>query len=220
MLLYHYSKAPLGELRTSESRGVVTPEQRQRGLELVKHYSEVAPYYQHISFFFDAIPADILGTLFAKHPEAVWRTGDAYYEHVIDTKDIEEFKYRIVETSVVDDDGIEWPGDDASPIKKQAYFAELYEHNLKAGYIGFNNYTLERTAKRFVGNTRNAFIHATQNPFTADSLKKYAADVPHLMLYPAGGSIRVIKAPRKIKIGNGTFAMECIGLQKPLSARW
>lgn len=222
MLLYHYSPESLSSLKTPLARGGLDADKIKRADEMAVFRGAVAPYYKHISFFFDPIPADILGNLFSKHPNAKWKTGDVYYEHIVDSDTFGAFKYQVVEVEHLQQaDKLVWPGDDASDDKKKAYFKMRYDRNIKLGLVGVTNDKFDAVCSQFVGGTRRAFIKATQNPATPDSLTLYAADVPHVMVYPERGIIPVVKTPNKIKIGAGKFTLEGVGFSLPKpSSRW
>lgn len=222
MLLYHYNPKPLDALKTSEARGSLSSEKIKRADEMASFRRDVGPYYKHISFFFDPIPADIIGTLFSRCPDAQWKIGATYFEHVINSSEIGEFKYRVVEVPRISKSPeLKWPGDNAADNLKKDYFTQRYNMEVSQGLVGLTNENFDAVCKEFVGGTRRAFIEATRHPATPDNLTLYAADVPHVMLYPEKGILPVKNKPRKIIIGSGKLILESNSVNIiPPSARW
>jgi hypothetical protein len=214
MLLYHYSKAPLRSLTTRRHRGGLTEQELKEGYDWHVFRQEPAPYYDHISFFFEPAPLDILGTIFAGTGHDFW-TADAYiYEHVVESSRIGNFKYFITETpediAVMDT----WPDDD-DEAKKQAYFRRSARRRKALGHVGRNNAAFEQAATPFVGGIRRAY-QEVRAKWIDDNRLQYAAFVPHVMLYPERGEIRLIRPAQRVQVGPVNASLEGY----PLSARW
>ena len=188
MLLYHYSKDRYNSLTTREFRGLKIDE------EMLKRKREYVPgnYNQHISFFFDPIPFQILGKIYGEG-HAAWYPGSELYQYIVDSRDIGKFAYHIVESP----ESVEMVLDDDVTIEQyHERFAVIAKEKL---YIGYSNSELERATRQFTGKTRKYFEEAGKKP-TFDTVRdKYAAFVPHVMLYPKGGVVEYIEVD-KIRI--------------------
>ena len=97
MKLYHYSDKQHSELLTRRVQGadekeidIATFKAKRMGLPL--------PYHDHISLFFEPIPAEHIARTFLNgHP--FWKAGNEIYEHVIDIQDIDPTSFwRVVES--------------------------------------------------------------------------------------------------------------------------
>lgn len=189
---------------------------KERALEMMEYRQTPGPYYNHISFFFEPVPYDILGRLFKNANHDFWHTGNKVYEHSIDSADLGNFDYMIVETPLDKEHRKSWPVNDDQE-EREMYFLELRELREKKGHIGKGNTAFEKGAKPFVGGTRDAYIKATQHPSDEDSLTLYAADVPHVMLYPENTTtpIRVVRPIRSLVIGDGALVKK-----PPVSSKW
>ena len=64
-------------------------------------------------------------------------------------------------------------------------------------YIGYSNSELERATRQFVSKTRRYFEEDGKKP-TLDTVRdKYAAFVPHVMLYPKGVVVEYNEVDKK-----------------------
>ena len=185
ILLYHYSTTKYSELKTRESQGV-------------KVETEVSPrvhrpgnYNQHISFFMDPIPAKTMTSIFGVgHP--VWFSGNRLVEHVIDLRQIGAFKYHVVETP--EKTVILYDND----IDDTEFYRLLNKLNRDHGYIGEGVRDFMKPYRRFKGATKKYFLRANTYPDWESNKTKYAANVPHVMLYPASGTVSVLKTSEVI----------------------
>lgn len=187
--LYHYSQAKFSTLLTREKQGKVTKEDEKKAHELYvndcKLYKSLRPgyYYEHISFFFDRPPLDrISGCFEGKHE--FWKKSNKVFEHVVESSDIHSFLYEIVES----------PGKTElyyKDISDATYYKQLSEMIVKLGLVGKNNQSLEDALVHFQGKTGEYFDLLKTRPNFQDLIKKYAATVPHLMIYPVTGTIKV-----------------------------
>jgi len=184
MLLYHYTTTPYKYFKTLAMQRPIGLVEKAKAVEIAKFRKDPGPYYDHISFFFEKVPIDIIGTLFKNSGNTFWINGNVIYEHCIDSDSLGNFKYVIVETGIHKPLLNIWPEDD-NEKDKEIYFKKLYSLNLQNNYIGTNGAKFDTVAKSFIGHTRQAYINAVKNPFEPESLRRYAADVPHVMIYPA-----------------------------------
>lgn len=199
MKLYHYSKEMYESLKTRRLTGNLTPHEIEQEEKAVAEYSLTGPHIDHISFFFDPVPLDILGKLF-KGKNKFWITNATVIEYVIDTSDLEhDILFDVVEspsaTKMIDD--TEWI-DTPEFLKKFKAGKAIAKRGW--GEIGIGVDLLKKQIALHVGNTRNAYITASLRNDFDENIEKYAANVPHVMLYPKSGKIEYQKT-RKVVIG-------------------
>ena len=97
MKLYHYSTERFLKIETRRLQGIAEQEIKSAEDKASKMGLPL-PYVDHVSFFLEPIPKDTIASIFkGEHP--FWKAGQTLYEHVVDTKTIDEKSfYRIVET--------------------------------------------------------------------------------------------------------------------------
>ena len=200
MYIYHYSSKSYSELRSLANQPGKSKEEID---ELNKKYTrsmDPGPYCNQISFFIEPIPFDIIGDLFGnKHP--VWFNGNSLYEYLIDIDSIDKnIMFMVAET----------PGDmklidsyDTDSMLDEDFekFMKIKQHEKYIrGEVGIGRDNLRKQIKVYLGTTRQAFINARKRPDAKETASKYAAYVPHLMLYPESGIIRY-RSRDIIKVG-------------------
>lgn len=181
--LFHYAKEPFEVLKTLKAQG---KESTYQSVNVEWSYSE------HISFFVDPIPADIMGRVYGKDHK-VWSPGSELYEHQVIAENIGPFNYRFCETpewvelyydpKVTDE---EFPQARVA-MEKRLHYKGSSLSEFKLGYAALK------------GKTRTAILEVPKKPDWIDIRDKYAARVPHVMLYPAKGEVKVLNS-RKITI--------------------
>ena len=179
MILYHYSVTKFDNLTTAEYRGSKVTE------DMIKMKRPYTPgfYNQHISFFFDPVPFQLLGKLYGKDHKA-WYPGSKLFQYIVDSEKIGDFAYHIVETP----EAIEMVFDDTiEPAEFHRRFSEIAEAKK---YIGKGNIELEHGSRKFIGKTREYFTKASKMEQFDSFKEKYAACVPHVMLYPKTGIVK------------------------------
>lgn len=199
MLLYHYSKQQRHTLLTLEKQGVISKEDRDEEekalIEDHKRFGYLRPgyYFEHISFFFEPPPLDIMSTIFPNdHP--VWFKGNPLYEHVIDTDEIKAFQYEVVEFPEKTDAYYN------QHVTDKEYYRILKEAVIEQRYIGKSRDELERIAQRFNNDVTHDYFKRIKIRNNYDKIMhKYAATVPHVMLYPHLGTIKV-QSVTKVKV--------------------
>ena len=82
-----------------------------------------------------------------------------------------------------------WEKDDPETLRK--YLTELNQYKRKIGEIGTGVSKLNTQIKKFSGCTERAILKASKHPDFEHFKNKYAANVPHLMIYPSNGLISV-----------------------------
>lgn len=198
MHIYHYSPLLFDTLQTKRKRGVATPEEIQRAkTQAARILQPGALYVDHLSFFFEPIPSEILHLVYGKeHP--VWFFGNTLYEYKVDaTKIPARSLYEVVESSrevaaldkfVIDNS---WFDDDPKLLKK--WFVFILAEKIKWGEYGNDHNKLLSQIKRGKGTLEEDFFKAAKRDDFKENFKKYAASVPHLMLYPVGGEVAPIE---------------------------
>lgn len=190
MKLYHYSSVLYPELLTRTRSRNLSQEEQKVGLERAKKWNQPGSYNDHISFFFDPIPLEVIGKLFGPWHHT-WFDGNKLFEYVVDTKDLaDNVLYDVVESPQLVKmlDETEWQDND---IFVKAFFQKERAMKLKEGLLGNSRAGLDKQIKHFMGGTEAAYRAARQRPDAEENKDKYAAAVPHLMLYPATGSVSI-----------------------------
>jgi hypothetical protein len=184
--LYHYSHKLYSTLLTRTA-------QKQKKKKLTVNDRK---YDDHISFFIEPIPLDILPGLHKfEHP--FYRDGSKVYEYCIHTTTLGKFYYELVE----------------SPEKTNIYYDNSLSddeyHKLLKQIEKDNNYTgtslseLNKLINKFKGKTRRYFQLIPKRPNYEDIKTKYAPTVPHFMIYPESGEVKYYKVTEKI-MGNNS----------------
>ncbi len=187
MLLYHYNTASLPVLKTKALQGIVSKKEMADAMKSTKIRGGVAPYFNHISFFFDPLPRDIASIIGNGHE--VWYKGNVLYEHVVEVKDLEPFQYVLMETPGHFKEAEQFDWDVNDPAIYATYHRHLNDRRRQVGEIGTGKRELEKAIKPYLGKTREAYMNrpAQDN----EDFQKYAAHVPHLMIYPEKGYVKV-----------------------------
>lgn len=198
--LYHYSDKQHSELLTRRVQGadekeidIATFKAKRMGLPL--------PYHDHISLFFEPIPAEHIASTFLNgHP--FWKAGNEIYEHVIDIQDIDPTSFwRVVESIEQNEFSDQFDWDNVSDLSiRGGWFTRMHQNDAKLGLLGYDVRLIYKAM-------RQVMVMSTLDFYRAASFRRdpenaqYAANVPHLMIYPIGGIIPV-SSVKKIKLGN------------------
>jgi hypothetical protein len=204
MLLYHYGPGntkynTLLTKRLSDKK--LSKEEIKEAEDLARLTSRLGPYIDHISFFMDPIPFDIIGDLFKDSNHHVWFNSNTLYEYRVDFLSLEKnIKYEVVETpnDVKILDATNWIDTDDFFYD---YMLKKYKRKRNDGEVGKFRLFLEDQVKKYQGTIRDYYLKAVKRKdFKEGNDKKYAANVPHLMLYPSNGEI-MYQSSRQITIG-------------------
>lgn len=192
MRLYHYATQRFNMLKTLEQQRQITEEEKAAAQQAEKWGVHVGAYYQHVSFLLEPAPLDIIGNVFPiDHP--VWKHRNTLFEYVVDSRHVEPFAYSLVEapekTEIYYDDTLD----------TEAYYRRYRELIKKHGWNGKGSAALEKAAKPYLGKTRDLYLAVLDRPNYEDLKYKYAATVPHVMLYPETGLIQY-ESVRKVKV--------------------
>lgn len=200
MRLYHYSTEPLEDLRTRRVQGA-DPKEIDIATFKAKRMGLPFPYHDHISFFFEPIPLEYIASTFPDgHP--FWKSGQVVYEHVIDWKSIAPNSFwRIVESIEQSkfSDQFNWVG--VSDLATRAkWFTKMHENDLRLGLSGWDFRLVEKAKHQVMSLSMLDFYRRAAVLRGAGNVQ-YAAEVPHLMVYPVGGIIPIVSC-KKMVMGN------------------
>lgn len=221
MLLYHYAKTPFESLKTRRVRGGITVKELEEADRSAKWRRNPGSYHDHLSFFLERAPLDILGTVFQDVPHEFWVAGATIYEHVVDSRLIGDFKYQIVESPLDmtwwNHWREEWDMDPKWDDAKEKFYDDRAKAKVAVGEIGSGDVEFERVARKLTGHIRADFIHAAKILDREDRLK-YAAGVPHVMLYPTHGELMLVGKAKRVRVGPKDLRL---GLEAyPTSGQW
>lgn len=189
--LYHYSGSKHTVLKTRNAQGThLSPEKLQAARESMEIHHDPGTYAEHISFFLEPVPLDKLGGIFGAHHH-FWYPGHEIYEHVVDIASLPSFRYRVVETPLANDMFYKVDWDKLDDAEQQTFFQKLAEAQKAHGEIGSTVAQLRSCIRKFAGLTRKAYLALPGQPNWSEIKNKYAATVPHVMLYPEGGEVTV-----------------------------
>lgn len=198
MKLYHYSTAQYPVLLTRRKTGQPTPE----GVNVSDNYLD------HISFFFDPIPSRIMPEVFSKGHH-FWFAGNRIFEHVIEVNELEDnIRYLVVESKREDE---LWnrsmqrkfkkaEGKDRERLLKE-WHDLIASEKIRWGESGSGRHELKKQIRKNMGSTSLSYIAASTRDDFEDGYNKYAANVPHLMIYPSEGEVPV-REVFELKIGS------------------
>jgi hypothetical protein len=194
MKLYHYSTEPFSQLKTVRYRKPPTKEEIDKATQIMNFRKEIGLYFDHISFFFEPVPIKNMGYFFRNVKHDFWFKGNRIFEHVIDSSTINNFKFIIVETDEITKfNNSNWPKN-PTVENKIKFFEERSKLREKLNIIGSSNHELESFSSKYIGKLLYYYSKAYKTNEEEDMLK-YAASVPHLMLYPESGYINLIQPP-------------------------
>lgn len=194
MQLFHYSVERYGTLKTREKQGTVTEEDRQKDIqEHQDYYNKMGIdrpgfYFEHISFFFERPPLERMSKVFPSGHD-FWFKGNRVFEHIVDSSSIGSFDFEIVEFPEKYD---LYYNDN---IDTATYVVKLKEATESLGYIGKGNKALELAVvnNKLLNKTGHYYDLLKSRPNFDKIKNKYAATVPHVMLYPSTGIVRPFK---------------------------
>lgn len=201
MHLYHYAKElyPLLTTRLSRADSVLFSQEIVKAKQDAQLHANPGSYFESISFFFDPIPLAMIGNHF-NNDHHTWFNGNKLYEYVVSTEALERnILYNIVETpaDLTAMSRIDWtdPKTDTAEYMR-VYMQQKNARKLKTGEQGRGTISLVRHAVKFVGGTEKAYLANNKlSKEDKEAIKgKYAANVPHVMLYPFKGQIAYLKA--------------------------
>lgn len=149
-------------------------------------------YGNSVSFFFEPIPLDLPQLFFNKNP--MWVSGETLYQHEIELYTLEpDILYHIVETPRKTEllyEVQDWSKVKSQPKLKDLYFNQVEKMEVRYGYRGkgVKKMLFVIRRDRLATGIRYRFNEAVNiiekhNEWETNGTK-YAAMVPHVMLYP------------------------------------
>ena len=186
--IYHYASQRFDSLKTRKLQGI------KESNPPLTNTGEIRPgtYEEHISFFIDPVPLRLMGLVYGKdHP--VWHSGSVLYEHRVNLAAVSGFKYHFVETP----EKIKLLFDDS--IDTEEYYSRLNKVNQTQAYVGEDLTKFMQPYSRLKGKTERYILRASTYPKWESNRLKYAACVPHVMLYPKSGVV-VPEVVNKVKV--------------------
>lgn len=202
MKLYHYSKEFYDCLKTKRQQNVLTKEEIKQADELKEDDLLKKAYIDHISFFFDPIPLVLLPLLY-KGQNDVWFKGNTLIEYTIESDTLESnVFYYVTETpndlkEIDKIDDYKWDND---PNYSKLYFENKIKRKIKEHEIGSSLTELNKQINKYKGTTENNYLLASKRKDFDYNIRKYAASVPHVMIYPSKGIINY-ESTRKVVMG-------------------
>lgn len=191
MKLYHYSVEEFDKLKSLNLR-------RHEDKSEIHHsdHKKVYSYGNHISFLFEPIPNDI--ALVTHNEYSFWKSGKKLYEHVVDASSLPlDIPYYITETPekikllYVEQD---WSKVKGNPQLIDEFKRQIEEMEARLGYKGKGRAAFIKAAQGLSKDIKKyfqaAYKLALKHP-SDDIFDKYAACVPHAMLYPALDPVKV-----------------------------
>lgn len=196
--LYHYSKVRYDTLLSRELQlPTLTEVEREKGIKDAKEVWAPGPYFKHISFFTEEVPFEILGTIFGKEHHA-WYPGAKLFEYKIDISTLSSFTFRLAESELCQE---MLSATKYANLPDGDWFELRYRRQVKAGEIGTTLSQLKKVILDNQGKTRQAYLKIRSQPNWEQIKMKYAASVPHLMVYFERGELSV-KEVRRVTVGH------------------
>ena len=187
--LYHYSATQYPVLQTVENRQVDT-HNYSKYLAYAKQTGDIGGYHQHLSFFIEPVPVDIWRFYPTDHP--VWAKGTKLFLHHIYLEDAFPGGYKFTETPL-HQKRVKGLPDELSDAELIAFKKALYKEQYNEGEMGTS---FIQCATKIRELTKNGMYHwylKLKNSVNYEEVKyKYAANIPHLMMYPASGQVPVM----------------------------
>lgn len=195
MILYHYSINKYETLKSLIAQRM--PKKSQSN-------GDEFAYDRSLSFFLEPIPLDIAEIYFHRHE--FWKSGLELYQYQIHLNALpKNIAFVLTETPkktrllyTVQD----WDKVKTDPSLKDVYVKQIHEMEVKSGYRGHGINNLVIACKPFLHGIRKNMVYAaklaTQYPDDG-GFEKYAACVPHLMVYPGYKEVSYTKV-EKIKL--------------------
>ena len=202
MKLYHYATMQFDDLRSRLAQGkgklfimdrmptLLDNMQGALALQLDKvGLKGEWSYDRSISLFIEPIPLDIASIY--KNEHELWQSGAEFVQYEIDISQLPAgIAWRLSESPektrlLYEKQDWEAAKKDKSLIAK--YVKEIHDKEKAMGYIGHGRDELVKIADRFTRKTKR-FMHKAAEIALAypedGGFKKYAACVPHVMIYP------------------------------------
>lgn len=194
MKLYHYNTCQFDYLQSIYGRGITSKDRKRLG-DYVNNSEGLYAYVKNLSFFMEPIPLDLPKILHNEHE--FWLSGRMLFEHVVDTKDLNpNVPYRLVESTEKTDlifNKQDWDRAERENELVTLYKTQIAELEEELELTGIGVSKMVKVASRYK-NLRKSYQDAYKlyKKHPEDKLfSKYAACVPHLMIYTAKDKVKV-----------------------------
>lgn len=186
-LFYHYSKEQYDVLKSHVLQGKV------------KRDNNPTQYGKNISLFFEPIPLHLPEILHNSHE--FWKSGNSVWCHEIDSRDLPiNILYKITESPEKVNllyNKQDWTKAEGNEELTNQYISEIHQMEEKLKYIGKGRGEFLRISERFRSGIEGYYkamyeLHL-KNP-DDKLIEKYAACVPHAMIYPDMAPVRVSRS--------------------------
>lgn len=215
MIFYHYSaeefdtlKSLVAQEKTNRSRVKFSGILDNIKGKLIKFKDRFLPgdefsYDRSLSFFLEPIPLDIAELYANKHER--WKSGLELYQYEVSLDKLpKSIAFRLCESTKKTKllyEQQDWSKVETDPAVADVYIEEVHELEKRLGYIGHGVNELVKACRPFRRGLRDSIKKANQlarkNPDDG-IMKKYAACVPHLMIYPGYKEIEFSKVSKII----------------------
>lgn len=179
--LYHYSVERYIELSSLAARGL-----QKKGFEAKE--SDPFAYNKSISFFFEPIPLDLPEILHHKH--SFWKSGTSLYQYEIYTSQLDDnTPYVLTESEEVIDllyNKQDWDKVKGNESLIKQYRKEIQDLETRLKYRGTDISDLIKVSGKYQKGIRDKYkaLYELSLKYPNDGLlDKYAACVPHVMIY-------------------------------------
>lgn len=194
MKLYHYAEQLYSPLMTRHRKGGVSNKEYQSSLVTANMYHKVGSYFDHVSFFFEPIPLGEIGKIFATDkPHHTWVNGKVLYEHIVDS-DLapKDMRYNIVETPALREF---WMKENLSDHDDDNQWIDAFSRasalQKRIGEIGAGVASFNAVAPKYANGILKHYLTSKKSDRWDSNQRKYAADVPHVMIYSQIGTFQV-----------------------------
>ncbi len=203
MNLYHYSVEKHDNIRShvlqEADKEIEPPNSDESGHELAymkellsfqkRHAPDLYDYKRSVSFFLEPIPRNLPSILHNEHK--FWKSGVSLWEYVIDSRDLpKSVPFQLVESNETTEllyRKQDWSNAENNPALVKKYKQEIEQLKLELHLKGEGSTALEVIARKYSKGIANYYAKAYKlhkdNPEDG-IMDKYAACVPHLMVYP------------------------------------
>lgn len=208
MNLYHYNVEKHDNIRShilqEADKEIEPPSSEESGhelaymKELLSFQKRYAPdpydYKRNVSFFLEPIPRNLPSILHNEHN--FWKSGVSLWEYVIDSRDLpKNVPFQLVESNEATEliyRKQDWSNVNDNPALIKKYKQELEQLKIELRLKGEGSTALEVIARKYSKGIANYYAEAYKlhkdNPEDG-IMDKYAACVPHLMVYPGVQSV-------------------------------
>ena len=218
MKLYHYAKDLYPILKNRIKSGAADDKEIKEQMAWNKETEGPGIYNAHISFFIDPLPLALLSKIFGEGHHT-WFNGNELYEYTVDVDSLDkDIVYDLVESpmAVKTLDETDWVDTDEFLI---AYKKKLYNLKRSAGETGNTLSGLKSQLSKYKGKTKDFYIAASERNDFKENFNKYAANVPHVMLYPESGTVK-IESVNAVKVGSDNRKQLKVTLESLIVPSW